>query len=79
MRLDPSLSDLDFSPSDTAPTAISERSCSKHRRSQPVDATPSDMNHFSKGGVYDTSKTGQAFRGAEDGHVAPLKGGRVVA
>jgi hypothetical protein len=25
---------------------------------QPVDATPSDMNHFSKGGVYDRRKTG---------------------
>ena len=24
------------------------------------------MNHFSKGGVYDTRKTGQAFRGAEE-------------
>jgi hypothetical protein len=46
---------------------------------QPVDATPSDMNHFSKGGVYDTRKTGQAFRGAENRHVAPLEGGRVVA
>ena len=48
-------------------------------RSQPVDATPSDMNHFSKGGVYETRKTGHAFRGAEDRHVAPLEGGRVVA
>jgi hypothetical protein len=37
------------------------------------------MNSFSKGGVYGTRKTGQAFRGAEDGHVAPLEGGRVVA
>jgi hypothetical protein len=24
------------------------------------------MNHFSKGGVYDTRKRGEAFRGAED-------------
>ena len=47
--------------------------------SQPVDATPSDMNSFSKGGVYGTRKTGQAFHGAEDRHVAPLEGGRVVA
>jgi hypothetical protein len=30
------------------------------------------MNHFSKGGVYDTRKTGEAFRGAEDRHVAPI-------
>jgi hypothetical protein len=37
------------------------------------------MNHFSKGGVYGTRKTRQAFRGAEDRHVAPLEGGRVVA
>ena len=48
-------------------------------RSQPVGATPSDMNSFSKGGVYGTRKTGQAFHGAEDRHVAPLEGGRVVA
>jgi hypothetical protein len=34
---------------------------------------------FSKGGVYGTRKTGQAFRGAADRHVAPLEGGRVVA
>jgi hypothetical protein len=27
-------------------------------RSQPVGATPSDMNDFSKGGVYGTRKTG---------------------
>jgi hypothetical protein len=55
------------------------RSCRKRGRSQPVGATRSDMNHFSKGGVYGTRKTGQAFRGAEDRHVAPLEGGRVVA
>jgi len=30
-------------------------------RSQLVGATPSDMNSFSKGGVYGTRKTGQAF------------------
>ena len=44
-------------------------------QSQPVDATPADMNHFSKGGVDDTRKTGQAFRGAEDRHVARWKAG----
>jgi hypothetical protein len=33
---------------------------------QPVDATPSDMNLHLKGGVYDASETGEAFRGAED-------------
>src|ERR1035438_4018274 len=48
-------------------------------RSQPVGATPSDMNSFSKGGVYGTRETEQAFHGAEDRHVAPLEGGRVVA
>jgi hypothetical protein len=31
------------------------------RRSQPVGATPSDMNSISKGGVYGTRKTEQAF------------------
>jgi hypothetical protein len=31
------------------------------------------MNSFSKGGVYGTRKTGQAFDGAEDRHVAPLE------
>ena len=49
------------------------------RRSQPVGATPSDMNLFSGGGVYGTRKTGQALHGAEDRDVAPLEGGRVVA
>ena len=29
-------------------------------RSQPADAIPSDMNYFSKGGVYHPRKTGQA-------------------
>ena len=29
----------------------------RKRRAQPVDATPSDMNSFSKGGVYGTRKT----------------------
>jgi hypothetical protein len=37
------------------------------------------MNSFSKGGVYVTRKTEQAFSGAEDGDVAPLENGRVVA
>src|ERR1700722_6365679 len=60
-------------------TAPGHRSFSKPRWSQPVGATPSDMNSFSKGGVYGTRKTGQAFNGAEDRHVAPLEGGRVVA
>src|SRR3981189_3505312 len=68
------------------PTGLSEvwgvarNRCSlKTGRSQPVGATPSDMNSFSKGGVYGTRKTGQAFHGAADRHVAPLEGGRVVA
>src|ERR1700733_7396867 len=37
------------------------RSCRKVGRSQPVGATPSDMNSFFKGGVYGTRKTEQAF------------------
>jgi hypothetical protein len=56
-----------------------DRTFRKRVPAQLVDATPSDMNHFSKGGVYGTRKTGQAFRGAEERHVAPLEGGRVVA
>jgi hypothetical protein len=52
-----------------------KRSFWKAGRSQPVGATPSDMNSFSKGGVYGTRKTGQAFHGAADRHVAPLEGG----
>jgi hypothetical protein len=42
------------------------RSACEVRRAQPVDATPSDMNSFFKGGVYGTRKTGQALHGAED-------------
>src|SRR5467141_3187205 len=42
---------------------------------QPVDATPSAINLFSKGGVYDSSETSEAFRDAEDRHVEPLEGG----
>jgi hypothetical protein len=38
-----------------------KRSFWKAGWSQPVDATPSDMNSFSKGGVYGTRKTEQAF------------------
>src|ERR1700674_2774328 len=46
---------------------------------QPVDATPSAINLFSKGGVYDASETGTAFRDAENRHVELLEGGAVVA
>jgi hypothetical protein len=46
---------------------------------QPVDATPSDINLFIKGGVYDPRETVWAFGGAEEGRVAPLEGRRVVA
>src|ERR1700674_1382579 len=46
---------------------------------QPVDATPSAINLFSKGGVYDARETGKAFRDAEDRPVEPLEGGTVVA
>jgi len=55
------------------------RTCRKPGRSQPVGATPSDMNSFSKGCVYGTRKTEQAFDGAEDRHVAALEGWRVIA
>jgi len=58
---------------------VSSASGRKTGRSQPVGATPSDMNSFSKGGVYGTRKTGQAFHRAADRHVAPLEVGRVVA
>jgi hypothetical protein len=46
---------------------------------QPVDATPSVINLFSKGGVYDASKTGEAFCCAEDRAVEPLESRTVVA
>src|ERR1035437_8107798 len=62
-----------------APRWVGEPTARNTGRSQPVGATPSDMNLFSKGGVYGTRKTGQAFDGAEDRHGAPLEGGRVVA
>jgi hypothetical protein len=48
-------------------------------RAQRVVATPSDINLFSKGGVYNARETGEAFRDAEDRHVEPLEGGTVVA
>jgi hypothetical protein len=35
---------------------------------QPVGATPSNLNLFSKGGVYDARETGEAFRDAEGRH-----------
>ena len=37
------------------------RTCRKCVPAQPVDATPSDMTSFSRGGVYGTRKTEQAF------------------
>jgi hypothetical protein len=46
---------------------------------QPVDATPSDINLFFKGGVYDVRETGKAFLDAEDRDVEPLEGWTVVA
>jgi hypothetical protein len=51
----------------------------KRLPAQPVDATPSDINLFTKGGVYDATKTGEAFRDAENRHVEPLESGTVVA
>jgi hypothetical protein len=47
--------------------------------SQQVDATPSNINLLSKGGVYDPRETGGAFCDAEDRHVVPLEGGTLVA
>ena len=46
---------------------------------QPVVATPSAINLFSKGGVYDAKETGEAFCDAEDRPVEPLEGRAVVA
>jgi hypothetical protein len=46
---------------------------------QPVDATPSAINLFTKGGVYDATGTAKAFRGAEDRYVEPLEGRTVLA
>jgi hypothetical protein len=46
---------------------------------QPVDATPSDINLSTKGGVYDPRETVWTFGGAKEGRVAPLEGGRFVA
>jgi hypothetical protein len=46
---------------------------------QPVDATPSDINLFSKGGVHDATDTGKAFREPAERHVEALEGGTVVA
>src|ERR1700681_4901150 len=46
---------------------------------QPVGATPSAINLFSKGGVYDARETSTAFRDAANRPVEPLEGGTVVA
>ena len=46
---------------------------------QPVDATPSGIKLFFKGGVYEARETVWAFRGAEDRRVASLEGGADVA
>jgi hypothetical protein len=48
-------------------------------RAQPVDATPSGINLFSKGGIYNAREPGEAFCDAEGRHVEPLEGGAVVA
>jgi hypothetical protein len=42
---------------------------------QTVDATPSGIKLFFKGGVYEARETVRAFRGAEDRGVASLEGG----
>jgi hypothetical protein len=46
---------------------------------QPVNATPSTINLFSKGGVYGATEPGEVFREATDRDVVPLEGGAVVA
>ena len=46
---------------------------------QPVDATPSAINLFSKGGVYDATTTGKAFREPAERHVDALEDGTVIA
>jgi len=46
---------------------------------QTVDATPSDINLFFKGGVYDATETVKAFLGPAERHVEALEGGTVVA
>ena len=44
---------------------------------QPVDATPSDINLFSKGGVHD-AETMEAFGRPAGRYVEPLESGRVI-
>jgi hypothetical protein len=46
---------------------------------QPVDATPSDINLFSKGGVYEIQAAVQAFGAAAERHVEALEGRAVLA
>ena len=46
---------------------------------QPVDAIPVAINPFLKGGFYDATETGEAFRDAQERHVEPLESGPVVA
>src|ERR1700730_7578788 len=53
-------------------------SCRESLPAQPVDATPSDRNVFSKGGVYDATETGEAFREPTERDVVPLASGAVV-
>jgi hypothetical protein len=45
---------------------------------QPVDATPSDINLFSKGGVHDASETMETVFGPAGRYVEPLEGWTVV-
>ena len=46
---------------------------------QPVDATPSAVNLFTKGGLFDASEMGQIFLGTADRPPGPLEGETVVA
>ena len=62
--------------------AIEKKSYARYREAmpaQPVDATPSAINLFSKGGVYDAAATGKAFRDPAERHVEALEGRTVVA
>jgi hypothetical protein len=45
---------------------------------QPVDATPSAINLFTKGGVYDAWTTGETLCDAEERHLEALEGGTVL-
>jgi hypothetical protein len=56
-------SDLTLPNTNVEPVARFENpSPEKRVPAQPVDATPSEITPFSKGGVYDARETGEAWR-----------------